>query len=161
MYQSMYMKKNSPFLEFVAYTLTKIAETGIKNSLIKRHITSDSDCKPLRTKGTSLGIQFFTSLFVLYFFVCILCLIIFIFEIAFKPNRSNIISDQLCDKIDHFSHMTHYQNIHELLKRKRVILLLVSHIIHHQDIHELLERRKVVLILEKLHLLKQILHSDL
>ena len=161
MYQSMYMKKNSPFLEFVAYFLTKIAETGIKNSLIKRHIVPEPDCKPLRTKGTSLGLQFFISLFVSYFCVCILCLLIFILEIVFKPNRSNIISDQLCDKIDHFSHMTHHQNIHELLKRKKVILLLVSHIIHHQDIFKLLERRKVVLLLEKLHKLEQILHYNL
>ena len=156
----MYMKKNSPHLEFVAYTLTKIVETGIKNSLIRRYINSEPDCKPLRTKGTSLGMQFFISLFVSYFCVCILCLFIFILEIVFKPNRYKIISDQLSDRIDHFSHMTHHQNIHELLKRKKLILLLVSHIIHHQDIHELFESRKGVLLLEKLHKLEQILHYN-
>ena len=142
------MKKNSPQTEFVAHSLLKIAETGIKNNLIKRHVISDSDCKPLRSKGTSLGLSFFTSLFVAYFCVCVLCLIILILENVFKPNNSRmgqktntkILIDQLRDKIDEFMH-----NVHQS-----------------KDIQVSFgERREIILILEKLHALQQVLHSNL
>ena len=140
------MKKNSPQTEFVAHSLLKIAETGIKNNLIKRHVISDSDCKPLRSKGTSLGLSFFTSLFVAYFCVCVLCLVILILENVFKPNKlkmgqkTKVLTDQLRDKIDEFM-----QNVHQ---SKNVQVSFE-------------ERRGIVLILEKLHTLQQVLHSNL
>ena len=140
------MKKNSPQTEFVAHSLLKIAETGIKNNLIKRHVISDSDCKPLRSKGTSLGLSFFTSLFVAYFCVCVLCLVILILENVFKPNKlkmgqkTKVLTDQLRDKIDEFM-----QNVHQ---SKNVQVSFE-------------ERREIVLILEKLHTLQQVLHSNL
>ena len=140
------MKKNSPQTEFVAHSLLKIAETGIKNNLIKRHVVSDADCKPLRSKGTSLGMSFFTSLFVAYFCVCILCLVILILENIFKPNKpkigqkTKVLTDQLRDKIDEFM-----QNVHQS-----------------KDIQiSFEERREIILILEKLHALQQVLHSNL
>ena len=140
------MKKNSPQTQFVAHSLLKIAETGIKNNLIKRHVISDSDCKPLRSKGTSLGLSFFTSLFVAYFCVCVLCLVILILENVFKPNKlkmgqkTKVLTDQLRDKIDEFM-----QNVHQSKDIK------VS----------FEERREIILILEKLHALQQVLHSNL
>ena len=140
------MKKNSPQTEFVAHSLLKIAETGIKDNLIKRHVISDSDCKPLRSKGTSLGLSFFTSLFVAYFCVCVLCLVILILENVFKPNKlkmgqkTKVLTDQLRDKIDEFM-----QNVHQ---SKNVQVSFE-------------ERREIVLILEKLHALQQVLHSNL
>ena len=140
------MKKNSPQTEFVAHSLLKIAETGIKNNLIKRHVVSDADCKPLRSKGTSLGLSFFTSLFVAYFCVCVLCLVILILENVFKPNKpkigkkTKVLTDQLRDKIDEFM-----QNVHQS-----------------KDIQISFEERKeIILILEKLHALQQVLHSNL
>ena len=140
------MKKNSPQTQFVAHSLLKIAETGIKNNLIKRHVISDSDCKPLRSKGTSLGLSFFTSLFVAYFCVCVLCLVILILENVFKPNKlkmgqkTKVLTDQLRDKIDEFM-----QNVH----KSRNIQVSFE------------ERREIILILEKLHALQQVLHSNL
>ena len=142
------MKKNSPQTEFVAHSLLKIAETGIKNNLIKRHVISDSDCKPLRSKGTSLGMSFFASLFVAYSCICVLCLIILILENVFKPNKpkmsqnlnTKIFIDQLRDKIDEFM-----QNVH----KSRNIQVSFE------------ERREIILILEKLHALQQVLHSNL
>ena len=55
MYLSMYMKKNSPFTPFVSNAIMKIAETGVKNILSKRHVISEPNCKPIRTKGRPLG----------------------------------------------------------------------------------------------------------
>ena len=140
------MKKNSPQTEFVAHNLMKIAETGIKNNLIKRHVISDSDCKTLRSKGTSLGMSFFTSLFVAYFCVCALCLVIFILENVFKPNKprmgqktnTKILRDQLCEKIDEFM---------RIVKQTKDIQVSFG------------ERREIFHLLEKLHALQQVLEG--
>ena len=87
MYLSMYMRKNSVFTPFVANALMKMTESGIKESLKQRHDIAEPNCKPLRIEGRSLGMPFFSSLFVFYIFCCILCAIILIFEHIFKPNR--------------------------------------------------------------------------
>ena len=98
MYLSMYMKKNSPLTPFVAHTIKMMGETGIKNNLSKRHgVISQPNCKPIRTKGRSLGMPFFLALFVAYFICCIICVIIFILEHAFKPEKSKMIhKPRLC-----------------------------------------------------------------
>ena len=71
MYLSMYMKKDSPLTPFVAHAIKMIAETGVKNNLSKRHgVISEPNCKPIRTKGRSLGMPFFLALFVAYFICC-------------------------------------------------------------------------------------------
>ena len=84
----MYMKKNSPLTPFVSNTIMKLAETGVKNNLSKRHVISEPNCKPIRTKERPLGMHFFLSIFVAYFICCVICLIIFILEHIFKPEIS-------------------------------------------------------------------------
>ena len=86
------MRKNSALTPFVANALMKMTESGIKESLKQRHDIAEPNCKPLRIEGRSLGMPFFSSLFVFYIFCCILCAIILIFEHIFKPKR---ISNQL------------------------------------------------------------------
>ena len=81
------MRKNSALTPFVANALMKMTESGIKESLKQRHDIAEPNCKPLRIEGRSLGMPFFSSLFVFYIFCCILCAIILIFEHIFKPNR--------------------------------------------------------------------------
>ena len=59
---SMYMKKNSPLTPFIANGIRKMAETGITNLHTKRHIVSKPNCKPLESKGRTLGLEKFASL---------------------------------------------------------------------------------------------------
>lgn len=133
MYLSMYMKKKSRFTPFVAYALKKMAETGIKDGLSKRHVTSEPDCKPLHSKGRPLGFSFFTSLFVVYFCVVAFCLIILIFENIVKPKKSQrrqkltkeMLRVQLCDKIDDFlTSIQKSQDINVAIDRRKAILLM-------------------------------------
>ena len=70
------MKKHSPFTPFIAHAIKKMTEAGIKNVLWKRHIESEPNCKPIRAKGTPLGMEKFSSLFVLYSIGCLMSLII-------------------------------------------------------------------------------------
>ena len=52
---SMYMKKNSLFTRFISYKISKLAETGITNSLSKRHVISEPNCKPIQNKGQKIS----------------------------------------------------------------------------------------------------------
>ena len=52
---SMFMKKNSPFTRFIAYKITKLAETGITNNLLKRYEISEPNCKPTQVKGQKIS----------------------------------------------------------------------------------------------------------
>jgi hypothetical protein len=127
------MKKDSPLTPFVAHAIKKMAETGVKNNLSKRHgVISEPNCKPIRTKGRSLGMPFFLALFVAYFSCCIICLIIFILEYAFKPEKSkmilkptsNILKKELDKKIeDLIKHIETEDMDAIILKRKTICLL--------------------------------------
>ena len=52
---SMFMKKNSSFTRFIAYKITKLAETGITNNLLKRYEISEPNCKPTQVKGQKIS----------------------------------------------------------------------------------------------------------
>ena len=85
---SMYMKKNSPLTPFIANGIRKMAETGITNLHTKRHIVSKPNCKPLESKGRTLGLEKFASLFTFYIIGCIFSLIILVIENIHKPFSS-------------------------------------------------------------------------
>ena len=85
---SMYMKKHSPLTPFIAHGIRKMAETGITNLHSKRHIVSEPNCKPLQSKGRTLGLEKFASLFTFYIIGCIVSLIILVIENIHKPFSS-------------------------------------------------------------------------
>ena len=131
MYLSMYMKKDSPLTPFVAHAIKKMAETGVKNNLSKRHgVISEPNCKPIRTKGRSLGMPFFLALFVAYFSCCIICLIIFTLEHAFKPEKSkmiptlDILKKELENRVEDLIKYTESEDKDVILLRRKTICLL-------------------------------------
>ena len=65
-----------------------MAETGITNLHSKRHIVSEPNCKPLQSKGRTLGLEKFASLFTFYIICCIVSLIILVIENIHKPFSS-------------------------------------------------------------------------
>ena len=81
------MKRNSPLTPFVAHLIRKIMETGIINMLAKRHVIPEPNCEPQQTRGRSLGLEKFASLFVFYFICCIVSVIILLLEIVNKPSQ--------------------------------------------------------------------------
>ena len=127
------MKKNSPLTPFVSNTIMKLAETGVKNNLSKRHVISEPNCKPIRTKGRPLGMHFFLSVFVAYFICCIICFIIFVLEHVFKPEisrkvqkpRLEILKKELNDKIEDLVKCIEYNDMDTIffLHRKTISLL--------------------------------------
>ena len=84
----MYMKKHSPLTPFIAHGIRKMAESGITNLHNKRHIVSEPNCKPLRSKGRPLGLDKFASLFTFYIIACVVSLIILVIENIYKPVSS-------------------------------------------------------------------------
>ena len=95
------MKKHSPFTPFIAHAIKKMTEAGINNVLWKRHIESEPNCKPIRAKGTPLGMEKFSSLFVLYSIGCLMSLIILVMEIICKrPKCTENIDEFLFIKIE-------------------------------------------------------------
>ena len=132
MYLSMYMKKDSSLTPFVAQAIKMMAETGVKNNLSKRHgVISEPNCKPIRTKGRSLGMPFFLALFVAYFSCCIICLIIFTLEHAFKPKKSKIVQKptldilkkELDDKIEDLIKLMESEGADAILLKRKTICL--------------------------------------
>ena len=87
-YRAMFMKKGSQFTPFIAHELKKMTEFGIRNALSKRHITPQPNCKPLQTKGKSLGMEKFASLFALYSVGIIIALIVLVIEAIIKVSKS-------------------------------------------------------------------------
>ena len=85
--QGMYVKRNSPLPSFLAHLIRKLRETGIINMLVQRHVIPEPNCKPRQTKGRSLGLEKFASLFVFYFICCIVSLIILLVENIYKPSH--------------------------------------------------------------------------
>ena len=81
----MYMKKQSPLTPFIAHGIKKMAESGIINLHTKRHIVSEPNCKPLRSKGRPLGLDKFASLYTFYIIACVVSLIILVIENIHKP----------------------------------------------------------------------------
>ena len=90
------MRKHSPLTPFIAHAIQKMAETGINDILWKRYVDPEPNCKPIRAKGTPLGMEKFSSIFVLYAVSCFLSLIILVLENIFKPPKLN-------ESIDEFS----------------------------------------------------------
>ena len=88
--QSYYMKKKSNLTPFIAHEIKKMKEKGITNVLTKRHIMPEPNCEPPSSKGVSLGMEKFASLFVFYINCCIVSLIILVMENIFKPSRNHI-----------------------------------------------------------------------
>ena len=84
----MYMKKQSPLTPFIAHGIRKMAESGITNLHTKRHIVSEPNCKPLRSKGRPLGLDKFASLFTFYIIACVVSLIILVIENIYKSISS-------------------------------------------------------------------------
>ena len=127
------MKKDSPLTPFVAHAIKKMAETGVKNNLSKRHgVISEPNCKPIRTKGRSLGMPFFLALFVAYFSCCVICLIIFILEHAFKPEKSkmilkptsNILKKELDKKVEELMKHIETDDLDAIILKRKTICLL-------------------------------------
>ena len=85
--QGMYVKRNSPLPPFLAHLIRKLRETGIINMLAQRHVIPEPNCEPRQTKGRSLGLEKFASLFVFYFICCIVSLIILLVENIYKPSH--------------------------------------------------------------------------
>ena len=83
---SWFMKKNSPFTPFVGKMLNKMAESGITYILTRRHLTDEPNCKPVRRKGKSLGMEKFASIFTLYLIGCFSAIVIFVVELILKPK---------------------------------------------------------------------------
>ena len=96
--QSYYMKKKSNLTPFIAHEIKKMKEKGITNVLTKRHVMPEPNCKPPNTKGTSLGMEKFASLFVFYINCCIVSLIILVMENVFKPSKVNFCSESILFK---------------------------------------------------------------
>ena len=94
----------SPFTPFIGHMLNKMAESGIKNILTKRHLIAEPNCKPIRETGKSLGMEKFASLFTLYLIGCFLAIVIFVTELIFKPKKTQkeIAYHQLKVKIEDF-----------------------------------------------------------
>ena len=86
----MYIKRNSPLPPFLAHLIRRMRETGIINVLAQRHIIPEPNCEPQQTKGRSLGLEKFASLFVFYFICCIVSVIILMLEIMYKPSRGHV-----------------------------------------------------------------------
>ena len=130
----MYMKKNSPFTPFVSNAIMKLAETGVKNNLSKRHVISEPNCKPIRTKGRPLGMHFFLSVFVAYFICCIICLIIFVLEHVFKPEisrkvqkpRLEVLKKEFDEKIKDLVKDIECKDMDTILLRRRTITLIAE-----------------------------------
>ena len=55
--------------------------------LAQRHVIPEPNCEQSQTKGRSLGLEKFASLFVFYFICCIVSLIILLVENIYKPTR--------------------------------------------------------------------------
>ena len=83
----MYMKKGSEFTPFIAYEVMKLKEIGIMNVLSKRHIIPEPNCKPLQTKGKSIGMEKFASVFSLYSIGIVVSLIVLVIETILKRSR--------------------------------------------------------------------------
>ena len=88
--QGYYMKKRSNLTPFIANEIKKMKEKGITSILSKRHVRPEPNCKPQNSKGNSLGMEKFASLFVFYINCCIVSLIILVMENIFKPSKHNI-----------------------------------------------------------------------
>ena len=84
----MYMEKHSPLTPFIAHGIRKMAESGITNLHTKRHVVSKPNCRPLQSKGRTLGLEKFASLFTFYIIGCIVSLIILVIENIHKPFSS-------------------------------------------------------------------------
>ena len=84
--QSYYMKKKSNLTPFIAHEIKKMKEKGITNVLTKRHIMPEPNCEPPSSKGVSLGMEKFASLFVFYINCCIVSLITLRFRINVVPR---------------------------------------------------------------------------
>ena len=80
------MRRHSPLTPFIAHAIQKMAEIGVTNVLKKRHIEPKPNCKPVRSKGTPLGMEKFASLFALYSISCLVSLIILVMENIYKPS---------------------------------------------------------------------------
>ena len=96
--QGYYMKKRSNLTPFIANQIKKMKEKGITSILSKRHVRPEPNCKPQNSKGNSLGMEKFASLFVFYINCCIVSLIILVMENVFKPSKSNFCSESILFK---------------------------------------------------------------
>ena len=97
----MYMKKQSPLTPFIAHGIRKMAESGIINLHTKRHIISEPNCKPLRSKGRPLGLDKFASLFTFYIIACVVSLIILAIENIYKSFSSKNKTQSLPSMLSH------------------------------------------------------------
>ena len=125
---SMHLKKNSPLAPFIANTINRMTETGIKSSRSKRYPIPEPNCEPLYEKGHSLGMEKFGSLFALYLIGCIISLIVLWIEINFQPSKtlppqqySN--ENELCQKIEAFRNELHKGMDLHVATNKALLLL--------------------------------------
>ena len=142
----MYMKKQSPLTPFIAHGIRKMAESGIINLHTKRHIVSEPNCKPLRSKGRPLGLDKFASLFTFYIIACVVSLIILVIENIYKyvssknktqgfPSMQSHNKEELIQKID-----ASKDDIMNFLDKKSL---------HHKD--------NILLTIEKIYQLNMVL----
>ena len=142
----MYMKKQSPLTPFIAHGIRKMAESGITNLHNKRHIVSEPNCKPLRSKGRPLGLEKFASLFTFYIIACVVSLIILVIENIYKsvsskkttrsvPSMQSHIKEELIRKID--------------ASKDDIMTFLDKKSLHHKD--------NILLTIEKIEQLNMVL----
>ena len=70
---------------------------------------------------------FFLALFVAYFCCCIICLIIFTLEHAFKPEKSkmiDILKKELENKVEDLIKYIEFEDIDAILLKRKTICLL-------------------------------------
>ena len=142
----MYMKKQSPLTPFIAHGIRKMAESGITNLHTKRHIVSEPNCKPLRSKGKPLGLDKFASLFTFYIIACLVSLIILTIENIYKSVSSK-------NKTQSFPSMQSYKK-EELIRKidaskDDIMTFLDKNSLHHKD--------NIQLTIEKIEQLNMVL----
>lgn len=89
---SMYMKKDSPLTPFIKYQLIKMKESGITQSLYKKHSISPPNCEPRVRPAKSLNMHKYASVFAIICTGLLLSWFIFMLEIMgkqlTKPNEA-------------------------------------------------------------------------
>ena len=76
----MFMKKKSSLTPFIWQEIRKMEESGITDILYKRHRISEPNCKPIRSKGNSLGIEKTAPLFILFLFGITFSMVVLLIE---------------------------------------------------------------------------------
>ena len=99
---SLAISRKSHLAPIIAHGLRKATEGGIIDNYSKRYIMTEPNCRPLNQKGQPIGMEKFAALFLFFITGCILSLVIYAFEIVFKPTvpASKKQSEEIIKNID-------------------------------------------------------------